>query len=309
MLTLSMPFTIPGASAGAPHDPAVDSKGVSWFTDQGGSRIGFWDPATGDNMVWPTPTQPCRTHGLVPDDKDNIWYTGQGCNKIGKLDRATGMITEYTVPGGGGPHTPIFHKGAIWFTIQGGDRFGRVDPVSGEVKTWAIGPGPYGMWAAPDGSIWVALFGTNRLAQINPENPDMPPRQVTLPNGGSRPRRIAVDKNGHVYYTDYPRGILGRFDSNAETPDNARFKEWLSPKGMGPGPYGITVGPPGDDRIYYYQGNSSIAVFNPKTEKFDQVVPLGVQVDAVRHMQTDNVRRRVWLGLAGARRMAYIQVP
>jgi virginiamycin B lyase len=309
MLTITKVSELPGATAGAPHDPAVDSKGVGWFTDQAGSRIGFWDPETDARMVWPTPTQPCRTHGLVPDDKDNIWYTGQGCNKIGKLDRATNMITEYVVPGGGGPHTPVFHKGAIWFTIQGGDRFGRVDPQTGDVKTWPIGPGPYGMWAAPDGSLWVALFGTNRLARINTDDPDMAPMTVTLPNGGSNPRRIAVDKNGHVYYTDYPRGYLGRFDPGAETPANARFKEWLSPKGAGPGPYGISVGPPGDDRIYYYQGQSSIAVFDPRTEKFDQVVPLGVPVDAVRHMQTDNVRRRVWLGLAGARRLAYIQVP
>jgi virginiamycin B lyase len=312
MLKIDKFFDIPGASAGAPHDPAVDGKGIGWFTDQGGSRIGFWDPATGMNRVWQTPTMPCTTHGLTEDADDNIWYTGQGCDKIGKLDRATGNIREYPA-GGAGPHTPVVLDGIVWYTLQSGNKLGRLDPRAAagmEVQTFDIGPGPYGIWVSPrDKKLWVALFGTNQIVEVDPANPGAPKR-VNLPNGASRPRRIAVDRNGVVYYTDYPRGYLGRYDpTNTEAPENQRFKEWLSPKGAGPGPYGITVGPEGDDRIYYYQGMNSIAVFNPRTEKFDQVVDVGAPVDAVRNIETDPVRRRIWLGLAGAKRLAYIQLP
>ena len=71
-------------------------------------------------------------------------------------------------------------------------------------------------------------------------------------------------------------------------------------------PYGITVGP--DKRIYYFQGANSIAVFNPANEQFDTVqIPTAGSV--VRNMATDFVRRRVWLGLSGVGRIAYINVP
>jgi virginiamycin B lyase len=208
----------------------------------------------------------------------------------------------------GDPHTLVFHKGAIWFTVQNGNSYGRLDPATGMSQVWSAGAGsgPYGIWPAPDGTLWMALFGGGsngrKIAQINPENPAML-RALTVPNGGN-PRRIAVDKKGHVYYTDYPRGYLGRFDPAAN-----KFEEFLSPKGPGSGPYGITVGP--DDRIYYFQGMNSIAVFNPAAPTEWEVVRIQTSGVTVRNMTTDFVRRRVWLGLNGPNpgKIAYIQVP
>jgi virginiamycin B lyase len=278
----------------------VDSKGFGWWTDQTNSYIGRWDPATNATMDWPTPTPNCGPHGLTPDDQDNIWYTGQRCGRIGKLNSATGVITEYVVPGGGGPHTPIFHKGMIWFTLQQGGRFGRVNPQTGAVDTWPIGAGPYGMWPSPDGSIWVAMFPTNKLVQINPDAPTMP-REVTLPRAGTRVRRLAVDKAGLVYYGDYAEGPLGRLD-----PKTGMFKEWPSPGGGSAEPYGITIGT--DDRVYVFVGMNTVAVFNPGTEQFETVrIPTPGSI--VRHMATDVQRRRVWMALSGIGRLAFIQLP
>jgi virginiamycin B lyase len=150
----------------------------------------------------------------------------------------------------------------------------------------------------------MALFGNNgkAIAQINPENPAML-RKLPVPNGGN-PRRIAVDRKGHVYYTDYPRGYLGRYDPAAN-----KFEEFLSPKGAGPGPYGITIGP--DDRIYYFQGQNSIAVFDPANPTRSEVVRIPTGGVTVRNMATDHVRRRIWLGLNGPNpgRIGYIQLP
>jgi virginiamycin B lyase len=290
-----------------PHDPAVDSKGVSWWTDQTNSFIGFWDPATDKTMDFATPTPGCGPHGLTPDDEDNIWYTGQRCGRVGKLNPATGMITEYVIPGGGGPHTPVLHKGAIWFTLQSGGRFGRIDPkapVAQAVQTFPIGSGPYGIWPSPDGSLWVAMFPTNKLVQINPDNPTML-REVVLPRAAARVRRLAVDKQGRVYYGDNAEGPLGRFDPGGE--GNSAFKEWPSPRGTNASPYGMTIGP--DDRVYYFEGADSVAVFDPATEQFAPSVKIPTTGSTVRHMATDSVRRRIWLSLSGRGRMAYIQLP
>jgi virginiamycin B lyase len=308
-LKVDMVFQIPAGSGGSPHDPAVDSKGVSWWTDQNASRIGFWDPATNATMSFATPTPNCGVHGLTPDDKDNIWYTGQACGRIGRVDAATKQLTDFVVPGGGGPHTPVFLDGIIWFTIQSGGRLGRLDTrTPSEVQTFPIGPGPYGIWIAPNRKLWVALFSTNQIVEVDPANPGEPNR-IMLPNAGSRPRRIAVDKNGHVYYTDAARGYLGRYDPSPETAQADRFREWRTP--MGAAPYAITVGPEGDNRIFYgFNGRNIIAVFDPANPMQEQaVIQIPVQVTANRHMTTDNVRRRIWLGLSGAARMAYIQLP
>jgi virginiamycin B lyase len=294
-------WKIPRAGA-FPHDPAVDGKGVSWWTDQSNSYIGRWDPVSGATMDWPTPTPACGPHGLVPDDQDHIWYTGQRCNKIGRLDPATGMITEYDAMGD--PHTPAFHKGMLWFTMQSASKYGRVNPADGTVQAWPTptpAAGPYGLWPAPDGTLWMALFNTNKVAQLDPANP-VTLREVTLPNGGARPRRIAVDSVGHVYYTDYARGFLGRFD-----PATMQFKEWPSPAGANSDPYGITVGP--DKRIYYGEsGADTIVAFDPASEKME-VIAIPTKGSVVRNMATDMVRRRVWLSLSGQNRMAYIDVP
>jgi streptogramin lyase len=311
MLVVTKQFTIPGATAGAPHDPAVDSKGMAWWTDQSGSRIGFWNPDTGENKVWSTPTQPCTTHGLIADDQDNIWYTGQGCNKIGKLDRAADRVTDFAA-GGNSPHTPVILNGVIWYTLQGSASIGRLDARSPgtAAQTFPVGPGPYGIWISPKtGKLWVALFGTNQIVEVDPANPAQPNR-ITLPNAASRPRRIAVDDNGHVYYTDYPRQRLGRYDPNPETPAAQRFSEWPTP--MGGSPYAITVGPSGDGRIFYgFGARIFVAVFDPaKPDQPQTVVDIQVQGTITnRHMVTDNVRRRIWLGLSGGRQMAYIQLP
>jgi virginiamycin B lyase len=294
-------WMIPRAGA-FPHDPAVDGQGVGWWTDQNNSFIGRWDPMTGMTMDWPTLTPGCGPHGLAPDLEDNIWYTGQRCNKIGKLEPKTGKITEYPVPGD--PHTPVFHEGALWFTVQSGSLYGRVNPADGKVETWptpSARSGPYGIWPAPDKTLWVALFATNKIGQIDPAAPAMM-REVTLPNGGTKPRRIAVDSVGHVYYTDYPRGFLGRYD-----PAKKEFKEFASPAGADAQPYGITVGP--DKRIYYAEaGADTIVAFDPATEKME-VIPIPTKGSVVRNMATDFTRRRVWLGLSGVRRMGYIDVP
>ena len=139
------------------------------------------------------------------------------------------MVDDFPVEATG-PHTPVFHQGRIWFTAQQGGQYGHFDRETGTSQVYpfaSTNSRPYGMWPAPDGSLWVALFGTNALARI--ETSAMPPEveEFTLPNAASRPRRIAVDGQGRVWYTDYPRRMLGMMDPAA--PAETRFQEFEMP--------------------------------------------------------------------------------
>jgi virginiamycin B lyase len=294
-----------------PHDPAVDGNGVVFWVDSDNSFIGRFDPMTNVFVDWPTPTPNSYPHGLAPDSSGHVWYTGNRVGLIGDLDPATGKIVEHNAMAAD-PHTPVFHKGAIWFTAQNANKYGRLNPTDGSVQVWDVATPrakPYGMWPAPDGTLWIALFGTNKIAQLNPESPATLV-EVTLPAGGARPRRIAVDLTGNVYYTDHDRGFLGRWD-----PATKQHKEWASPGGARSNPYGIAVGP--DQRIYYNEsGADAIVAFSPTTEKLD-VIPIPTKGSVVRNITVDFTRRKIWLftrrkiwlGLSGVSRLAFISVP
>jgi virginiamycin B lyase len=59
-------------------------------------------------------------------------------------------------------------------------------------------------------------------------------REYPLPNAAARPRRIAIQPDDVMWYSDYARGYLGRFD-----PKTGNVTEFASPGGPNSRPYGI----------------------------------------------------------------------
>jgi virginiamycin B lyase len=153
------------------------------------------------------------------------------------------------------------------------------------------------MVSAPDGSIWVALFGTNRLGHVDAGTGAL--REIELPDPGARPRRLAVDPDGRVWYTDYARDRLGVHD-----PRDGSVREFATP-GQPSGPYGIEIGP--DGRIWYNEAETGrMVAFDPSTDEAETVaIPTSGAI--VRHMVVDPERRRLWLALSGTGRIGMIQ--
>ena len=99
-----------------------------------------------------------------------------------------------------------------------------------------------------------------------------------LPNPNSRPRRIAITSDDVLWYTDYSRGFLGRYD-----PKTGAAREWPSPGGSNSQPYAITAL---QDIIWYCETNvkpNTLVRFDPRSEKFQSwSIPAGGNV--VRNM-------------------------
>jgi virginiamycin B lyase len=286
-----------------PHDPAVGSDGIVWYTDQQNSFIGRLDPATGKITDYPTPTPASGPHGIVVAPDGGVWYTAQRIAKLGRLDPKTLRIEEYALPAAArDPHTPLIRKGIVWFTVQQSNVYGRFDPRTHESKVWTVPTNralPYGMVNAPDGSIWVALFGTNKLGRIDAETGDL--REITLPESGARPRRLVVDETGMVWYSDFARGYLGSYN-----PKSGAFKEWPSPGGAGSAPYGIAIAP--DGRIFYDEARSgTVVAFDRKTSNME-TVKIPTPGSIVRNMAVDSTRNRIWLALSGTSRLGKIEL-
>jgi virginiamycin B lyase len=285
-----------------PHDPAVDeANGIVYYVDSDNSCVGRYDPATMQFTAWPTPTPNSYPHGLAVGPAGHVFYTGQRANLLGRLDPIAGQISsEY--PAMTDPHTPHFHMGAIWFTAQTGNRYGRLDPGTGMITLWNVPTAnarPYGMDDAPNGHLWIALFGTNKLGEVDPANPATIVEHV-LPNTASRPRRLTVDSEGRVWYGDYSRDRLGRYN-----PATKEFREWETPNTTGL-PYGITMGP--DGRIWYNDdGASTMVAFDPVAET-SEVWSIPTRGSTVRNICVDMPRRRIWLALSGTGRIGLIQL-
>jgi len=198
-----------------PHDPAVGADGALWFTEQMQNKIGRLDPQSGKFDEFPLKLADSGPHGLVADREGNIWFTGNFKGYIGKLDPKTGAVKEYKIPDpkGEDPHTAVFdNQGMLWFTLQVANMVGRLDPKTGKIDMKHVSTPdshPYGIAINSKGIPIFCEFATNKLASINPQTMEI--TEYTLPEG-ARPRRMAIDTNDRIYYTDFAGGNLGRLD-------------------------------------------------------------------------------------------------
>ena len=134
------------------------------------------------------------------------------------------------------PHTLNFDQsGMLWFTVQQANMIGRLDPATGAIKL-VTSPTPksrpYGLKI--DARVCRSL--SNSVPTRSP--PSIPQtmaiREYALPDAAARPRRLAIDPDGMVWYVDFSRGYLGRLDLAT-----GAVKEWPSPSGAKSEPYGI----------------------------------------------------------------------
>jgi virginiamycin B lyase len=144
----------------------------------------------------------------------------------------------------------------------------------------------------------MALFGTNVIGRIDPSSGAL--RGFTLPDAAARPRRLVVDATGHVWFTDYVQHKLGVLD-----PATGSVREFATPGGKEAGPYGIAIAP--DGRLWYDEaGTNQVIVFDPNTDRVEEVVAIPTTGAIVRNMALDATRGRLWLALSGTGRLGLI---
>jgi len=155
------------------------------------------------------------------------------------------------------------------------------------------------MVVSSKGVPFFAEFGTNKIGEIDPNS--MVIREHVLPNTGTRPRRIGIDADDAIWYTDYARGYLGRFD-----PATGAAQEWASPSGPQSAPYGITVL---NGIVWYAETGvrpNTLVRFDPKLATFQTwAIPSGGGV--VRNMMSTRDGELV-LAESGAGKLALVDI-
>ncbi len=260
-----------------PHDVAPAPDGTVWYTAQGSGELGRLDPATGKTTHTPL-GRGSRPHGVIVGPDGAPWITDSGLNTIVRVDPATLAVKLFPLPEGSDANlnTATFDpQGVLWFTGQSGF-YGRLDPHSGRVEVFEApkGPGPYGIAAAPDGSVYFVSLAGSYLARIHPKTRAATVLSPPTPRQGAR--RVWADSLGRLWISEWNVGRVGMYDPAKNT-----WKEWRAP-GDHPAIYSIFV----DDRDQVWVsdfGGNALMRFDPAKETFE-VIPLPTPGAAVRQM-------------------------
>ena len=206
--------------AGAhPHGLLVDKEGRVWYTGNGNGTIGELDPASGKVKEHKAPSGG-SPHTIVMDDAGAIWFSNQN-GSVGRLDRDrngnAGKITEYRMPGG--PYgLSVDKQGNVWVCRMSADKLGKINPMTGEITELAMGPGsrPRRVATAPDGTLWVTLYGNGKLAHVDPvANKILKQHPLPAgPNGG--PYTVVVDGAGRVWANEIDTDTVALLDPKTE---------------------------------------------------------------------------------------------
>ncbi|MGH8632345.1 MAG: virginiamycin B lyase family protein [Burkholderiales bacterium] len=199
--------------AGAsPHGLLVDREGTVWYTGNGNGTIGRLDPRTGKVTQYEVPAGG-DPHTLVTDDRGTIWFTMQGANKIGQLDMKTGRIVEYRTSGR--PYgIALDQAGNVWFCRIGSGQLGRLDPKRGTIADIDLGAGtaPRRMATAPDGALWVTLYGNGKLIVLDPPSAKIT-KEYALPAGSDGgPYAVTIDGAGIVWVNEISTDTVVRLE-------------------------------------------------------------------------------------------------
>lgn len=279
-----------------PRDPFAESATSVWFVGQRGGYLAHLDANTGDFTQVPL-KEGSGPHNLIVGSDGIVWYAGNLNRLIGRYDPASRNIEEVEMPieAARDPHTLIFDEGEkhIWFTVQHGNMVGRLNLHSRQVDlipSQTNQSRPYGIKLAPDGSLWVVLFGTNKLAHIDSDTLELV--EIEIPHANSRPRRLEVLDDGRVWYVDYARGTLGVFDPVARS-----FDEWLMPQGERSLPYGMASDSSGKLWMVATGVQPNVFMgFDPATEEFFAQTEVDSGGGTIRHMHYRESSGAVWFG-------------
>ncbi len=186
-----------------PRGLLVARDGKVIFGGSGNSAIGELDPSTGKIKLYKLPSRNGDPYTLVQDGDGNIWFTERTAGKLGKLTRATGKIAEYPI--GDDPYgLAVDRRGNVWVTRKAADRLTQFDPKTGQVTHLLLEKGsqPRRTAMAPDGMLWVSLYGKGKLVKIDPVS-NRVVKEYELPGGpNAGPYAVNVDSAGRVWTSE-----------------------------------------------------------------------------------------------------------
>ena len=254
-------FPVPEGAG--PHDVAPAPDGTVWYTAQGQGALGRLDPNSGEVKQVPL-GENSAPHGVIVGPDGAAWVTDSGLNAIVRVDPATLEVKTYPLPDqddNANLNTAAFGKdGILWFTGQNGI-YGSLDPTTGKmaVNEDPGGRGPYGITAAPDGTVYYASLAGSHIARIDAASGKS--AIIEPPTQDQGARRVWSDSMGRIWVSEWKSGQVSAYD-----PATKSWHSWRLPGG-GPKTYAVYVDD--QDKVWLTDfGANAIVRFDPTSETF-----------------------------------------
>jgi virginiamycin B lyase len=292
-----------------PHDAAIDSEGMIWYSDFGWQFLGKLDPKTAKVVEYPVPvTKPGAPTGALDlrfDPQGNVWLGLMYQGSIARFDRKTQQFQTWTAPKFmennearlamvDPKHINLDSK--VWI---GGDDEYRLDIKTGEWYTVDYsrglpknGPpadrlGSYGVISDSKNNFYGTNFGGQYIIKIDAKTLNVTPFPTPTPN--SAPRRGHMDPQDRLWFAEYRGNMIAMFDTKTE-----RTREWAMPFPWS-NPYDAIL----DKNGYAWTGgmtNDYVARLNSKTDEFTQY--LLPRTTNIRRVNVDNTTNppTFWVG-------------
>lgn len=150
-----------------------------------------------------------------------VWFIENGQSQIdagfsalGRLDTETNQLREWAVPGSRPAGFYRAPDGKVWFPQSNG-RLQSLDPNSLVVtdyrsgKTFAYSD----VVVSPDGAMWMADFGNNRLVRYVPGAASETSWTISNPTFGMlNPTQLQFDERGLLWICEFSANRMDRFD-------------------------------------------------------------------------------------------------
>jgi virginiamycin B lyase len=166
-------FAVP-TSDSIPYGIKLGPDDALYFTEFGSNKIGRFDLKTHrmNEFATPTPNSSPRRLWFLGDD---LYFTEYSSGQLGRFNVRTYVIKEWLLPGGSGsmPYgIAVDNSGIVWCEEAANGRLVRFDPKRDRfgttmplLPTTAV---VSKMDVGPDGRIWMALGGIDRIAALAP---------------------------------------------------------------------------------------------------------------------------------------------
>jgi virginiamycin B lyase len=156
-----------------PYGIQVNSRGVPWYVDFRGNRLGSIDPDTMEVTEYTLPNSDARPRRIALTPDDAVWYTDYARGYLGRFDPATGGTREWASPSGpeSRPYGIATVGDVVWYSESGvrDDTLVRFDTETEEFQTWLIPSGGgviRNMMATANGDLVLACSAVNRVALV-----------------------------------------------------------------------------------------------------------------------------------------------
>jgi virginiamycin B lyase len=200
-------FFLP-AGAGGPWGIAVGPDRKIWFTEVSSGKVGRLDPETGAMREFQLPTADSQPQGIAAGADGALWGTEAAGNRIFRMT-TDGRATEFPIPTPNSVPVAIApgRYGYLWVSELEGGKLLRVS-AKGRMKEFPLPAKarPYGLVSAPDGNVWFADRGRNRIGQVTPAGRvfDFP---IATPN--AQPTAILALGLGSFAFTEFVANQVG----------------------------------------------------------------------------------------------------